>query len=84
VSQLNMGPALEDLPPCPVAGAALQRRHEDMAELMRLAAVAALKDGGKHLSPAQRVIAQRRAAQAPLNRPLGTGDHVSSPQHPND
>lgn len=77
MSEMNdMGPALADLPPDPVAAAALERRREEQAELMRIAAQSALdrSDGGRKLSPEARGWALRHASIKPLGRPLGTGE----------
>lgn len=71
---MNLGPSLDDLPLDAVAGQALARRREDMQELMRLAAVSALANGGRHLSPVELRDVKARAAVPPLSRPLGTGD----------
>lgn len=73
---LELGPALEDIALDPLAAAQLQRRRQDMQELMRVAAVSALDNGGVHLDPEQLRIAKRRAAAEPLNRPLGTGEPI--------
>lgn len=67
--------------PDAVAQAALQRRHEDQRELLRIAAVSALANGGKHLDAASLALAKKRAAVPALLRPLGTGEPLSSPQH---
>lgn len=68
--------------PDPVATAALKRRNEDQRELLRIAAQSALANGGKHLDPDSLALAKRRAAVPALLRPLGTGEPLSSSQHP--
>lgn len=70
--------------PDPVAQAALARRHHLMAaerrELFRVAATSALLNGGKHLTPQQRALAQKRAAVPALQEPLSDGAPDSSRQ----
>lgn len=67
--------------PDALARAALKRRNEDQRELLRIAAVSALANGGKHLDPKSLALAKKRAAVPALLRPLGTGEPLSSPQH---
>jgi len=67
--------------PDAVAAAALKRRNEDQRELLRIAAVSALANGGKHLDPKSLALAKKRAAVPALLRPLGTGEPLSSSQH---
>jgi len=67
---LDLGPSLEDLPLPPTA----ERVIAEHRELMRIAAVSALDNGGKHLTAAQLADVKEWAAIRPLNRPLGTGE----------
>lgn len=50
------------------------RRQAERNELRRVAAVSALRNGGKHLTPQERAENRAWAGLAPLAGPLGDGE----------
>ena len=52
----------------------VQRRQVERNELRRVAAVSALRNGGKHLTPQEVAVNRVWAGLAPLQGPLSTGE----------
>lgn len=70
----DLGPLADDPETLKLAKAREKLRRVEQRELMRQAAELALRNGGKHLSAADRAIAKRRASVKPLGRSLTTGE----------